>query len=96
MYNYVYYSRRLYLSARFLLLAVLMLNTTIANAQEIPGQNSYKLTLAEAVQFAKSQNKWVQAAGIEESAAGEDRKDAYNATHCPQLMSTVPISVSLT
>jgi outer membrane protein len=79
MYKYVYYSRRLYLPVAFLLLAVLLLNTTIANAQEIPGQNSYKLTLTEAVQFARSQNKWIQAAGIEESAAGEDRKDAYNA-----------------
>lgn len=42
-------------------------------------QNNYKLTLTEAVQFAKQQNKWVQAAGIEENAAGEDRKDVYDA-----------------
>lgn len=45
----------------------------------VSAQESYKLTLAEAVQFAKQQNKWVQAAGIEEDAAGEDRKDAYDA-----------------
>jgi outer membrane protein len=78
MYNYACYSRRLYLSATVLLLSALMLNTTMVSAQERP-DNNYKLTLAEAVQFAKSQNKWVQAAGIEENAAGEDRKDAYNA-----------------
>jgi outer membrane protein len=77
MYNYTYYSRRLCLSATILSLAILMLNTTPASVQAQPG-NSYKLTLAEAVQFAKSQNKWVQAANIEESAAVEDRKDAYN------------------
>jgi outer membrane protein TolC len=50
--------------------------TTIAQAQ--PG-NGYQITLAEAVKFAKSQNKWIQAANIEENAAGEDHKDVYNA-----------------
>jgi outer membrane protein len=59
-------------------LTIMMVSITIASAQERPG-NSYKLTLTEAVQFAKNQNKWVQAARIEENAAGEDRKDAYNA-----------------
>lgn len=78
MFNYVYYSGKLCLSATILSLTILMLNTTIVTAQERSG-NSYKLTLAEAVQFAKSQNKWVQAAGIEETAAGEDRNDAYHA-----------------
>lgn len=58
----------------FLSLVASIWSTTIAN-----GQERYKLTLAEAVQFAKSQNKWVQAAGIEENAAVEDRKDVYNA-----------------
>jgi outer membrane protein TolC len=77
MYNYVYYSRKLYLSAAVLSLAILIWNTTITSAQAQPG-NGYRLSLAEAVQFAKSQNKWVQAANIEENAAGEDRKDAYN------------------
>lgn len=52
--------------------------TAIAQAQPVDG-NTYKLTLAEAVQFAKTQNKLVQAACMEESAAEEDRKDAYNA-----------------
>ncbi|MFA6085549.1 TolC family protein [Mucilaginibacter sp.] len=77
MYNYVYYSRKLCLSATILSLAILIWNTTIVSAQA-QGGNGYKLTLAEAVQFAKSQNKWVQAANIEESAVGEDRKDAYS------------------
>ena len=77
MYNYVYHITKLCLSATVLSLAILIWNTTIVSAQAQPG-NGYKLTLAEAVQFAKSQNKWVQAASIEESAVGEDRKDAYN------------------
>jgi outer membrane protein len=41
-------------------------------------QAVYKLTLAEAVEFAKSRNKSVQAATIEEEAVGEDRKDAFH------------------
>jgi outer membrane protein len=59
-----------------LLLAVLCVNT-FASAQ-VPTVNRYKLSLAEAVQFSKKQNKWVQAAGIEENASGEDRNDAYH------------------
>ncbi|AEW00515.1 transporter [Niastella koreensis] len=59
-------------------LIVLIFMTAIAQAQPVDG-NTYKLTLAEAVQFAKTQNKLVQAACMEESAAEEDRKDAYNA-----------------
>ncbi|XZF14828.1 TolC family protein [Chitinophagaceae bacterium MMS25-I14] len=55
-----------------------MLYPVIAGAQAHSG-NNYELTLAEAVQFAKNQNKWVQAARIAENAAVEDRKDAYNA-----------------
>jgi len=54
--------------------AILILSPIIASAQD-----SYKLTLTEAVQFAKIQNKWVQAANIEDNAVNEDRKDAYNA-----------------
>jgi outer membrane protein len=72
MYNPIYYSKKL------CLLAALIASITIVAAQDKPG-NTYKLTLAEAVQFAKAQNKWVQAANIEENAAGEDRKDVYNA-----------------
>lgn len=50
----------------------------IAVAQE-PDSASFRLSLSEAVQFAKSQNKSVQAARVEESAAGQDRRDAYQA-----------------
>jgi outer membrane protein len=77
MYNYAYDGKKLSLIV-VLLLGFTILKPTIANAQEQPG-NSYKLTLAEAVQFAKNQNKWVQAANIEANAADEDRKDAYHA-----------------
>jgi outer membrane protein TolC len=78
MYNHMYYCRKLYLTATVLLITTLMLSTTVVTAQERAG-NRYKLSLAEAVQFAKNQNKWVEAANIEENAAGEDRKDAYDA-----------------
>jgi outer membrane protein TolC len=61
-----------------LTMTIFILNPITARAQEHQG-NSYKLTLTEAVQFAKNQNKWVQAANIEESAAVEDRKDAFKA-----------------
>lgn len=77
MYNYVYHSRKMCLSAAVLLLAILVWSATVVSAQTQDG-SGYKLTIAEAVQFAKSQNKWVQAANIEENAASEDRKDAYN------------------
>jgi outer membrane protein TolC len=66
------------LRIHILSLAIFILHPTVPRAQTSPG-NNYKLTLAEAVQFAKRQNKWVQAAHIEEDAAGEDRNDAYNA-----------------
>jgi outer membrane protein TolC len=70
---------RIYILIVFVLTTtIFILNPIISGAQERPG-NGYKLTLAEAVQFAKNQNKWVQAANIEESAAGEDRKDAFKA-----------------
>ncbi|MDQ0593624.1 outer membrane protein [Chryseobacterium ginsenosidimutans] len=42
-------------------------------------EEKYKLTLAEAIQFAKTQNKSVQATQIEESAVAADRKDVYKA-----------------
>lgn len=74
MYNYTYYNRKLRWSATVFTLIILMLATTFVRAQQ-----HYQLTLAEAVQFAKSQNKLVQAATIEENAVGEDRKDVYNA-----------------
>jgi outer membrane protein TolC len=61
-------------TGKFLLVIVFILNAIPATAQ-----NSYKLSLADAVTFAKSQNKWVQAANIEEDAVDEDRKDIYNA-----------------
>jgi outer membrane protein len=65
-------------NSKIYILIIFLLGSTLAGAQAQPG-NTYQLTLAEAVQFAKSQNKWVEAANIEVSAAGEDRKDAYKA-----------------
>ncbi|MCF0055931.1 TolC family protein [Dyadobacter sp. CY356] len=60
----------------FLLSVFLIVNATVAKAQRRTG-NVYKLTISEAVAFAKSENKWVKAASLEEHAAGEDRKDVY-------------------
>jgi outer membrane protein len=72
-----YSGTKSYLLSAMVLLAILIGSTTIVSAQALSG-NSYKLTLTEAVQFAKIQNKWVQAAGIEENASDEDRNDAYH------------------
>jgi outer membrane protein len=55
-----------------------LLYPIVAGAQTSPS-GIYKLTLIETIQFAKTQNKWVQTANIEEAAANEDRNDAYNA-----------------
>jgi outer membrane protein len=73
MSNHAYYHGRLW-SATVLFLMIFMLTTTIAAAQQ-----KYKLSLADAVQLAQSQNKWVQTTTIEENATGEDRKDVYQA-----------------
>lgn len=72
----------------FVLSAVFILPITV-NAQSEFARNNYKLTLSEAVEFAKSQNKWVQAANIEENAVAQERKDAYN-----NALPTVNISSS--
>ncbi|WP_159467812.1 TolC family protein [Dyadobacter sp. 3J3] len=55
-----------------LLLVVSIFSSTVAR-----GQGGYQLSLTEAIEFARNQNKWVQAAGIAEKAAGEDLKDVY-------------------
>ncbi|QEM02601.1 TolC family protein [Mucilaginibacter rubeus] len=70
-------SRKYGLVVFVFVLTVFILNPILAAAQK--RNSGYKLTLAEAVQMAKSQNKWVQAAGIQESEALEERKDAFTA-----------------
>lgn len=77
MYHSTYCRKKLPYFIGLLWLSVLSLDPVSANAQA-QSTYSYKLTLTEAVQLAKSQNKWVQAAGIEENAATEDRKDVYS------------------
>jgi len=52
--------------------------TSLACAQS-QSNNIYKITLEETVQLAKSRNKFVQSANIEETATAEDRRDAYKA-----------------
>ena len=78
MCNDIYHGNKLCSPITTLSLTILLLNITIAMAQAQPGYG-YKLTLSETVQFAKSQNKFVQAANMEESAAIEERNDAYKA-----------------
>jgi outer membrane protein len=63
-----------------LLLQSIFLSKPINVSAQIMAGTSYKLSLAEAVQFAKSQNKWVLAANIGQGASAEDRKDAYRNT----------------
>lgn len=71
-------SKKYSLLVFILILTVFVLDPMLGGAQE-RNKDNYKLTLADAVQMAKSQNKWVQAAGIGESEALEERKDAFNA-----------------
>ncbi|SDH75260.1 TolC family protein [Mucilaginibacter sp. P25] len=73
-----YYSKNTFLTAVFVVFIILTAHTQQLFAQ-VTGGSGFNLSLSEAVQFAKSQNKNVQAARIEESATGEDRKDAYRA-----------------
>ncbi|AKD05478.1 transporter [Pontibacter korlensis] len=70
--------RLVLLSFTVLLTLVFMLIASSSGAQDMR-IDSYRVSLVEAIQFAKTQNKWVQAAKIAESAAVEDRKDAYKA-----------------
>ncbi|ACU63530.1 TolC family protein [Chitinophaga pinensis] len=58
--------------------AILLMHITIANGQTA-NNNTYKISLNEAVEFAKIQNKLVQAANFEETAMSEDKKDVYKA-----------------
>jgi outer membrane protein len=76
MYKSCYIKGRLLLSV--LLMIGLMLTTNSAIAQQISG-SQYKLSIAEAIQLAKSQNKWVRATALEESATTEDRRDVNKA-----------------
>jgi outer membrane protein len=78
MFNYQFQTIKVLLTVVSFGIYFLIGNPGQAIGQEInhPGFN---VSLSEAVQFAKSQNQWVQAARIEESATGEDRKDAYRA-----------------
>lgn len=64
--------------ATAILVLIIFLFKPIIGIAQADQTNIYKLSLAEAVAFAKSQNKSVQAANIEEQAVGEDRKDAFN------------------
>jgi outer membrane protein TolC len=74
--NYIGSKCRLSIIAFWLI--TFLFRMVIAHAQTAAG-NTYKLTIAEAIRFAQHQNKLVQAANIEESAAKEDRKDAIKA-----------------
>ncbi|TKC62603.1 TolC family protein [Pedobacter hiemivivus] len=67
----------MFLTFAVLSLTIFLLNPINGIAQA-RGSYGYKLSLTEAVQFAKSQNKWVLAANIGEDAAAEDRKDGYH------------------
>jgi outer membrane protein len=67
-----------FLFSIILSLIIFLLHPIRVNAQDIQREN-YKLSIAETIEFAKSQNKWVQTANIEEMAADEDHKDAFTA-----------------
>ncbi|SDP45408.1 Outer membrane protein TolC [Mucilaginibacter sp. OK268] len=77
MFNYSYYNMKIHLVTAVFFLVSIAAGMQITYAQAPDA--GFRVSLTEAVQFAKSQNKWVQAARAEESAAGEDRLDAYRA-----------------
>ncbi len=78
MCNYIKNIAKRYWPAGILFVWTLMLDMTIARAQT-GSVNNYKISLSEAVDFAKTRNKLVQAAGVEEAATSEDKKDIYKA-----------------
>lgn len=78
MFKYKVHVLNVFLTGVFFGLSFLVGNLEQAIAQEI-NHPSFSVSLMEAVQFAKSQNKNVQVARIEESATDEERKDAYRA-----------------
>jgi outer membrane protein len=77
MFKYIPDYRKTYILTFLLLIFGSLIGLESLFAQTSAG--GFRVSLSEAVQFAKSQNKWVQAARVEESAAGEDRHDAYQA-----------------
>ncbi|WP_316844112.1 TolC family protein [Pedobacter psychrodurus] len=76
MYKYAYNGKEPFLIIALLLLSFFLSKPINVSAQVLAG-TGYKVSLAEAVQFAKSQNKWLLAANIGQDASAEDRKDAY-------------------
>ncbi|WP_431215848.1 TolC family protein [Puia sp. P3] len=60
----------------FSCLVILLLHPRTVKGRQLQGPG-YQLTLSEAIQFAKNQNKWVRSVGIAETAAAEDRKATY-------------------
>jgi outer membrane protein len=77
MIKYLFNDRKIFFLASISLLLVLLggLNKAVAQTSNA----DFRISLSEAVQFSKSQNKWVQAVRVEESAAAEDRHDAFQA-----------------
>lgn len=75
--NSAYSGKKKKVEIRYLPGIVLLLVISIFNSTVARGQDDYQLSLTEAIEFARNQNKWVQAAVIAEKAAGEDLKDVY-------------------
>jgi len=74
-----YYRRgKVSLSGTILAVSIFML-TAVRGIGQTSNHSVYRLTIAEAIEFSKSQNKWVQAANMEVNAANEDRKDVIRA-----------------
>jgi len=76
MYQYACNGKGPFLIILLLLLNIFLSRPIRVSAQVLAGAN-YKVSLAEAIQFAKSQNKWLMAANIGQDASAEDSKDAY-------------------
>ncbi|SDG20212.1 TolC family protein [Chitinophaga filiformis] len=66
------------LSGTILAVGIFLL-TAVRGIGQTSNNSIYRLTIAEAIEFSKSQNKWVQTANMEVNAVNEDRKDVIRA-----------------
>lgn len=63
----------------YLMTLILLLLSVVGSAQNIRSKQIYRLSIEEAISFAKSQNKIVSAANMSIKSSEQDLKDTYNA-----------------
>jgi outer membrane protein TolC len=73
-----YRSGKVGLSGTILAVSIFLL-IAVRGISQTNNSSVYRLTIAEAIAFSKSQNKWVQTANLEVSVTNEDQKDVIRA-----------------